>query len=112
MPKPMPTHKPFFVWQNRKLIRLFPEDVVGLRIDENYTKLYINEEGPITIRSTMTSALEKLPEDMFIRVHKKFAVSILYIESIANDHLIIGKEAIPIGRQYKKALIWKLNIIE
>jgi DNA-binding LytR/AlgR family response regulator len=49
---------------------------------------------------------------MFIRVHKKFAVSILYIESIANDHLIIGKEAIPIGRQYKKALMWKLNIIE
>jgi two-component system response regulator LytT len=112
MPRAMPTHKPIFVWQNRKLIRVFPEDVVGLRIDENYTKIYINEESSITIRSTLTSALEKLPEDMFIRVHKKFAVSILYIESIANDHLIIGKEAIPIGRQYKKALLYKLNIIE
>jgi DNA-binding LytR/AlgR family response regulator len=112
MPRAIPNHQPFFVWQNRKLIRLFPEDVVGLRIDENYTKIYINEESSITIRSTLTSALEKLPEDMFIRVHKKFAVSILYIESIANDHLIIGKEAIPIGRQYKKALLYKLNIIE
>ena len=43
MPRSIPNHNPFFVWQNRKLIRLFPEDVAFLRIDENYTKLFIND---------------------------------------------------------------------
>jgi DNA-binding LytR/AlgR family response regulator len=105
-------NKPFFVWQNRKLIKLHPEDVACLRIDENYTKIFISDGSSYTIRSTMTTALRKLPEDMFVRIHKKYAVSILYIVSIANDHLVIDKQPIPIGRQYRNALFEKLNIIE
>jgi DNA-binding LytR/AlgR family response regulator len=112
MPKPTPQFPPFFVWQNRKLIKLYPQDVAGLRIDENYTKIFIHDGDTYTIRSTMTSALRKLPEELFVRVHKKYAVSIYYIQSIANDHLVLGDESVPIGRQYRAGLMDKLNIIE
>ncbi len=49
---------------------------------------------------------------MFIRIHRSLVVSIYFIDDIAKDHLVIGKEAIPIDRKYYKSFIKQLNIIE
>ena len=103
--------EPFFVWQNRVLKKIDPEQVVCLFTEGNYTKIFLADGSKIMVRSTLSSALKKLPPDLFIKVHRSFAASLFYIDTISRDHLTFGKQAIPIARQYYKPLIKKLNII-
>jgi hypothetical protein len=103
---------PFFVWQNKVLKRIDPAMVICLETEGNYTKIYLSDHTFYMVRSTLTGALKKLPPEMFIRIHRALAANIYFIDDISKDHLIIGGEPIPIGKQYYKTAIRRLNIIE
>lgn len=104
--------KPFFVWQDKKLMKIKPEDVMCLYTEGNYTKIILSNKTFYMIRSTLENALEKLPSDVFIQIHRSFAVSIYYVDTIEKDHLTMGEESIPVTKQYYDMLGEKLNIIE
>ena len=104
--------KPFFVWQSRVLIKVDPEKVTGLRAEENYTRICLSNNTVYMVRSTLASALKKLPPDMFVRVHRSYVVSVNHIENIARDHLTIGGESVPIGKQFYRSVLKHLNVIK
>ncbi|HUP13387.1 MAG TPA: LytTR family DNA-binding domain-containing protein [Niastella sp.] len=105
-------HYPFFVWQNKKLKNVDPEDVMCLATEGNYTKIVLSDKSFFLVRSSLSTALKKLPPKMFIQTHRSFAASIFFIDNVARDHLTIGGEAIPIGKQYYSAVIKQLNVID
>jgi DNA-binding LytR/AlgR family response regulator len=104
--------KPFFVYQNKALLRINPEDLLCLVADKNYTKLFLTHKRFYLVRSTLTGTLKKLPPEMFIKVHRSFAASIFYMDKIDRDQLEIDGRAIPISKRYYTTLIRQLNIIE
>lgn len=104
--------KPFFVWQNKKLKRIDPAKVMCLLTKKNYTHICLSDDTVFMVRSSLTGAYKKLPQDMFIRIHQSMVASIYFIDDIARDHLIIKGESLAIGRQYYKSVFKKLNIIE
>src|SRR5687767_7056966 len=104
--------KPFFVWENKELVRVQPEQVVFLETQRNYTKIYLADKKYYLVRSSLSTALKKLPSDQFIKIHRSFVVSLHYIDRINTDHLVVGNEGLPIGKQYYKSLIERLNVIE
>lgn len=104
--------KPFFVWQNRVLKKINPEQVICLATEGNYTKIFLSDKSHYLVRSTLAAALSKLPSDLFIKIHRSLAVSIYYVDDIARDHLVIGEQPLPISRQYYKSLCKQLIIIE
>lgn len=105
-------HYPFFVWQNKKLKNVDPEDVMCLATEGNYTRIVLSDKTVFMVRSSLSAALKRLPPKMFIQTHRSYAVSIFFIDNIARDHFTVGGEAVPIGRQYYNAVIKQLNIIE
>ena len=104
--------KPFFVWQNKELKRVNPEDVICLSTERNYTRIYLANNTFYLVRSSLSTALKKLPPDMFIKIHRSFVASVYHISSISKDHLVVRDEALPIARQYYAYLLAKLNVIE
>jgi DNA-binding LytR/AlgR family response regulator len=104
--------QPFFVREDKLLRKVNPEDVVCLSTEKNYTKIFLSDRSYFMVRSSLSNALKKLPADIFIKVHRAIAVSVYHIESIDKDHLLIGNEPIPIGKQYYQSLIDRLNIID
>lgn len=104
--------KPFFVWQNKVLKKIHPEDVICLYTERNYTRIYLADKTFYLVRSTLSNALKQLPQDLFIKIHRSFAASVYHIDGIDKDHLLVGNNPIPIGKQFYKSLIAKLNIIE
>ena len=69
---------------------------------KDYVK--INTGGkPLLTKSTMKNIEEKLPSNMFTRVHKSFVVNLARIESIENNRILINDRRIPIGSQYKNS---------
>ena len=104
--------KPFFVWKDKKLISLSPTDVILLETVGNYTKIVLSNETYVMVHTSLSSALKKLPSELFIRIHRSYAASIHFIDTIERDHLTIGKYSIPIARQYYKTVLEQLNVIE
>ena len=110
--------KPIFIWQKQTPIKkIDPGTVVYLWTKGNYTRLYFPDKSFWEVRSSLQSALEKLPEDMFLRINESTAVSIYYIDSIYRDYLVLAgeseesRESKPIGRPYYNEFIKKLNVI-
>jgi DNA-binding LytR/AlgR family response regulator len=104
--------KPFFVWQNKVLKSVAPEDVICLCTEGNYTRIVLSNKTSFMVRSALAGALKKLPPEMFIKTHRSFAASIYFIDNVARDHLTVGGEPIPIARRYYKSVIDRLNVIE
>jgi DNA-binding LytR/AlgR family response regulator len=104
--------RPFFVWQNKKLKSVSPTDVLLMMIDGNYTRIQLLDKTYYMVRSSLASALKQLPEDLFIKTHRAYAVSILHIDTIARDHLVAGKHTVPISRKMYKSVMNQLNIID
>jgi DNA-binding LytR/AlgR family response regulator len=103
---------PFFIWHKKKLVKLHPEDVIYLITEGNYTKIVQRNQTFFMVRSTLSTALKKLPAEIFVRIHRSHAVSIFYIQSIHRDHIEINHESLAIGPMYYKPLVAKLNVME
>jgi DNA-binding LytR/AlgR family response regulator len=104
---------PFFIWHKKKLVKIHPEEVMLLETVGNYTRIFVTDQPYFEVRSSLATALKKLPEDIFIKVHRRYIVSIFYIRFICRDHLIVGeKTSVPIGRLYYKPLVERLNVME
>ena len=104
--------KPLFVWQNKELKKVNPEDVVCLVTERNYTRICLTNNNFYLVRSSLSATLQKLPPGIFIKIHRSFVASVYHISSIHKDHLVVMGEGLPIGKQYYAPLLAKLNIIE
>jgi len=58
---------------------------------------------------SLKSIEEKLPEDLFIRVHRSYIVSLKYINSVQRNRILIDGVRIPIGQNYKDEFIKKIG---
>ncbi|PKP34535.1 MAG: DNA-binding response regulator [Bacteroidetes bacterium HGW-Bacteroidetes-17] len=68
---------------------------------KDYIKIFTAEKMLLT-KSTMKNIETKLPNNIFMRVHKSFIVSLPKIYKIENNRIIFGDQRIPVGEQYKK----------
>jgi DNA-binding LytR/AlgR family response regulator len=104
--------KPFFVWKNKTLVPLNPEDVLFLRTTGNYTEVVLSNYKCFMVRATLLNALKKLPPELFIKTHRAWAASILHIVKVERDTVTVAKTAVPISRKYYKTVLDQLNVIE
>ena len=67
----------------------------------NFVKVHTKNKM-IMVAETMATIEERLPGDVFIRVHKSYLVSIRKIDSIEGNMIRIGEKVIPIGKTHKR----------
>ena len=67
---------------------------------KDYVKIFVKDKSIIT-KSTIKHAENKLPLDLFTRVHKSYIISIDKIDKIEYNHIFIGEKKIPIGMQFR-----------
>lgn len=84
-----------------KLNNIMYDDIVYIEGLDDYVKIHLVDGSKITARISMKSILEKLPEALFMRVHRSFIISIKKIKSIQNKVLYLNDIEIPIGETYK-----------
>lgn len=97
-----------YVKENRKVVKVHLSEIRYIEGLSEYVQIYTDKRKIIT-KTSMTMLIETLPSDNFLRVHKSFIVSISKVEAFtANTIEIAGKE-LPIGRNYKNAVLNALN---
>lgn len=98
----------FYVKADKKLIKVKYDDIIYVEGLKDYVILR-NENSRVITLQTMKSLEEKLPSNMFKRVHRSYIVNIDKINSIMGNMIeVINKgneKMIPIGKNYKDELM-------
>ena len=102
---------PVFLWQDRVLKKIYTDEIYCLVTERNYTKFFLTTAPPYMVRCTLDSALKILPADEFVKIYRRYAVSINFIQEIGRDYVLVPGEQFPLSRQYYKPLMKKLLII-
>lgn len=63
----------------------------------------------VTALYTLKNLEERLPSELFIRIHKSYIVSFRHIEMIERNQLTIDSRLLPIGSNYKEELLARIN---
>lgn len=92
----------FFFRQDGQLKKLNLDNVVFLEASKNYTR-FVTPDGDYLIRITLNAAMELLPTDKFLRVHRSFAVAYDHISDVGRESVFFSafpKLEIPVSRPY------------
>jgi DNA-binding LytR/AlgR family response regulator len=92
-----------FVKEDQVTYQIDLNDILFIEAYGNYLKVHTPEKVYVT-RDTMHDMESKLPEKMFMRVHKSFIISFSKIASISGNRVFINNREIPVGEIYKLVL--------
>ena len=103
-------HKDYiFVRSNSVLAKINLNDIMYIQALGDYVNIYTSAKRNM-VHCTLKSIEEKLPPGKFFRLHRSYLVAIDHIDKIEENAAYIGQTAIPIGEQYRKDLLKKLNL--
>lgn len=99
-----------FVKDGYKQVKICIEDILYIQSEGNYLNIVMNKEK-VLARMTFQSLMEKLPANLFFRVHLSYVVNCSQIRKIEDNHIFIQDTKIPMGIKYKEKLLNFLNIV-
>lgn len=92
-----------FVRADSKTVRLKISDIQYIESRKEYVVIFSENSIPVMTLFSLRSIEERLPKDVFMRVHRSFIVNLTKITEVVQNRIVFGKEAsVPIGDQYKK----------
>lgn len=90
-----------FVKSEYKIRKINYTEILYIEGLKDYVRIYTETEKPIMSLINMKSLEDKLPESMFIRVHRSFIVNKDKITTIERSRIIFGDKYIPVSEGYK-----------
>lgn len=93
----------FFVWINKKAYRVNFTELRYLESRKDYVHLFLNEQELI-VKQTLTSLLEQLPADRFLRIHRSFVVAVSAVTAFTRQDVELDGLELPIGASYREAV--------
>jgi DNA-binding LytR/AlgR family response regulator len=96
----------FFINADYSLVKVVFADIMWVEGLKDYLKIHLKSSSkPLVARLTMKAMEEQLPSSTFVRVQKSFIVSKDYITSIRKNSVFINDIEIPVGDNYKDAIL-------
>jgi len=84
-------------------LKVLYEDILYLEAAGNYVTFVLKDKN-ILSRSTFVEAINLLPADKFIRVHRSFVVAVNKIDKVEKYQVTIQKHVIPVSEGYSNDL--------
>lgn len=109
-PKKEDNSNEFYVNIDRRLIKIEIKSVNIVEAKGDY--IHIKTEGKnYIVHSTLKKIEDKLPTDLFLKVHRSFIINTKKIVDIEDNSVLIGKEVIPVSRANKPELMKRLDLL-
>lgn len=89
-----------FLRSNNKSIQVVLDDILFAEASGNYIKIVLKEEI-ITIRGSLSSIMELLPNEGFVQVHRSFMVAQKHIRRIEGNQIFLDHYTVPIGKLFR-----------
>lgn len=88
-----------------KLNRIAFEDIVLIEGLDDYIQIHLTNNTKIVARLSMKAILEKLPEKLFLRVHRSYIIALNKSKSINNKTILLKNFVVPIGDTFKETVL-------
>ena len=85
------------------------DDILYIKADHVYVELNTADGNKHLIRNSMNAFCEKLPK-RFFRAHRSYAINMNHLEAIHTAFILVGKDEIPIGKNYRDELMKRVRI--
>jgi DNA-binding LytR/AlgR family response regulator len=105
----MQTH--FFIRLNGKYVRINLSEILYIEGCRNYVKI-VTAAKPILALITLKSMEVMLPDELFVRIHKSYIVSLNRIQTFDAEEVHLTERILPIGSQYRGVLERKVYIVQ
>lgn len=105
-----PSKDYIFVKADGKLVKVNYSDILYCEGMKDYLKIYLKTGKFLVIHQTMKGMEEHLPDQMFMRIHKSYIVSLPAIKSFHDNMLQFAEtpHEIPVSNSYKEELLKRL----
>lgn len=102
----------FFVKADKKMVKINHTDILYIEGLKDYVIIKLAKSRLVTLQ-TMKSLEDKLPSEIFKRIHRSYIVNLDKLEAIVGNTVEVreGEQQIklPIGKNYKDELITLIN---
>ena len=102
--------KDLYVNIDRRLIKIDIPSIYLIEARGDYIQIK-TEDKSYTVHSTLKKIADKLPEDLFIKVHRSFIINFSKIIDIEDNSVLIKKDVIPVSRSKRPELMRRLNLL-
>jgi len=98
----------FFLKCNGKIEKICVSDVIYIEAMANYVIVYTQQKKYITY-VTFSGICKRLPDDLFMRIHKSYLVAVSAIKTISGDEVITSLARLPLSKSYKEKVMNKIE---
>jgi DNA-binding LytR/AlgR family response regulator len=101
-PAIMPETEFIFVKADYKIVKIKTSEIKYIESQSEYVKIFPQNEKPIMTLLSLKSLEERLPDSMFMRVHRSYIVNLSLVREVSRAGIVFDtKLIIPIGEQYR-----------
>ena len=91
------TENDFYVNIDRRLIKIDLPSIYLIEAKGDYINIK-TEDKNYTVHSTLKKIEEKLPESLFLKVHRSYIINIKKIIDIEDNSVLIKRDVVPVSR--------------
>lgn len=95
---------------DRRLIKIDIPSIYLVEAKGDYIQVK-TESKNYTVHSTLKKIEEKLPDNLFLKVHRSYIINIKKIIDIEDNSVLIKKDVIPVSRSNRPELMKRLNLL-
>ena len=95
---------------DRRLIKLKFNEIQLIEAKGDYIEVKTDTET-YRVHNTLKKIKEKLPEKIFLQIHRSFIINFTKIVDIEDNSVLIDKSVIPISRSNRPELMQRLNLL-
>lgn len=107
---PTDTPNEFYINIDRRLIKIEFALVNVVEAKGDYILIKTDAKN-YTVHSTLKKIENKLPSNLFLKVHRSFIINTKKIIDIEDNSVVIAKEMIPVSRANRAELMNRLNLL-
>ncbi|MDY0781507.1 LytTR family DNA-binding domain-containing protein [Tenacibaculum sp. IB213877] len=95
---------------DRRLIKIEIPSIYLVEAKGDYITIKTDTKN-YTVHSTLKKIEEKLPDDLFLKVHRSYVINLKRIIDIEDNSVLIAKDVIPVSRSNRSELMKRLNLL-
>ena len=95
---------------DRRLIKIDIPSIYLVEAKGDYINVKTSEQN-YTVHSTLKKIEEKLPDHLFLKVHRSYIINVKEIIDIEVNSVLIKKDLVPVSRSNRPELMKRLNLL-
>jgi two-component system response regulator LytT len=95
---------------DRRLIKIDIPSIYLVEAKGDYIQVKTENQN-YTVHSTLKKIEDKLPKDLFLKIHRSFIINVDKIIDIEDNSVLIKKDVIPVSRSNRPELMKRLNLL-